>query len=338
MAPIKWKNVTINTKQGEVTGIAPIIISASRRTDIPAFYSEWFMNRLKAGYVRWMNPANNTHQYVSFQNTRAIVFWTKNPAPMLSCLPELDARGLNYYFTHTLNDYQVEGLEPHVPALHQRLDTFKRLSDKIGKSRVVWRYDPLVLSDNISIESLLDKIYGIGKQIHDYAEKLVVSFIDISDYAKVLRNLIKAGHGDCREFTVDDIVTMAKGLQEINKEWNLTIATCSEQTDLSAFGIVHNKCIDDGLMIREFSHDKALMDFLGYSVNLFDAEGNKRKVKILKDAGQRKVCGCIPAKDIGIYATCPHLCVYCYGNKTPESAIENYQKHKSSPFGEMILG
>jgi DNA repair photolyase len=270
------------------------------------------------------------------------VFWTKNAEPMMKYLSELDKRGINYYFTYTLNDYEKEKLEPKVPPLQQRIDAFKRLSNTIGKGRAVWRFDPLILTNTITVDTLLDKIYGIGKQIHTHTEKLVISFIDINLYKKVRQNLVAAGFRDCKEFTIEDMKEIAKGLQEMNKEWNIEIATCAEATDLSEYGINHNKCIDDELMIRQFSHDKELMDFLGYVppqeglLPFIEAKG--KGTKVLKDLGQRKDCGCIPSKDIGQYDTCINGCIYCYANTSPRIAQMNYQKHRSKgEYCEAIL-
>jgi DNA repair photolyase len=337
-----WQKVTINTPNGTVEGIAPVIISVSRATDIPAFYADWFMHRLRTGYVKWFNRFNGQSRYVSFDKTRAIVFWTKNAEPMMKYLPEINERGINYYFTYTLNGYEKEKLEPKVPPLQQRIDTFKRLSDTIGKGKVVWRFDPLILTNTITVDALLDKIYGIGKQIHTHTEKLVISFIDINLYKKVRQNLVRAEFRDCKEFTLEDIKGIAKGLQEINKECNIAIATCAEATDLSAYGINHNKCIDDELMIRQFSHDKELMDFLGYVPPeeglLPYVEAKGKRTKVLKDLGQRKDCGCIPSKDIGQYDTCINGCIYCYANTSPRIAQMNYQKHRSKgEYCEAIL-
>ena len=337
-----WQKVTIETPKGSVEGIAPVIISASRATDIPAFYADWLVHRLKTGYVKWVNRFNGQLRYVSFSKTRAMVFWTKNAEPMMTYLPELDKRGINYYFTYTLNDYEKEKLEPNVPPLQLRIDTFKRLSDTIGKGKVVWRFDPLILTNTITVDALLDKICGIGKQINAHTEKLVISFIDINPYKKVRQNLVTAGFRDCKEFTIEDMTGIAKGLREINRGWDIEIATCAEATDLSAYGINHNKCIDDGLMIRQFSHDKGLMDFLEYVppgeglLPFADAKG--KRTKAMKDLGQRKDCGCVPSKDIGQYDTCINGCIYCYANTSPRIAQMNYQKHRSEgEYCEAIL-
>jgi DNA repair photolyase len=342
MSFIGWQKVIIKTPRGDQQGIAPVIISASRATDIPALYPEWFMHRLTQGYVKWINRFNGQSQYVSFEKARAFVFWTKNAEPFIKYLPELDRKNLNYYFTYTLNDYEAEGLEPNVSSLKKRIDSFRRLSDTIGKEKVVWRFDPLILSKTITTDRLLEKIQAVGSQIHNNTEKLVISFIDIKLYKKVSQNLIAAGFKDCKEFTLEDMRDIAKGLQEMNKEWNLQMATCAEATDLSEYGIVHNKCIDDDLLIRLFSHDKDLMDFLGYVppekglLPFIDAKG--KRTKVLKDLGQRKDCGCIPSKDIGQYDTCIHGCVFCYANASPKIAQMNFIRHKShKEYSEAIL-
>ncbi len=176
-----------------VDAIAPLIVSASRSTDIPAFYGDWFMERLRAGYVKWKSPFGGNPVYVSFAKTRVFAFWSKNPAPFLPHLETLDRKGYRYYFLFTLNDYDAESLEPNVPPVDERIETFIRLSRRIGKGRVVWRFDPLVLSDRITVEDLLEKVRYIGDQIAPFTERLVFSFVDVEKYAKVQRNLRAGG-------------------------------------------------------------------------------------------------------------------------------------------------
>ena len=138
--------------------VSPVILSVSRSTDIPAFYAEWFMNRLREGYAVWYNPFNRQPMRVSFDRVKFIVFWSKNPAPLLPHLPELDRRGIRYYFQFTLNDYEKEGFEPNVPPLTQRIATFLQLSARLGKERVIWRFDPLILSPGTTPRQLLTRI------------------------------------------------------------------------------------------------------------------------------------------------------------------------------------
>ena len=185
----------ISTDCGEhVDAIAPIIISASRSTDIPAFYAKWFFNRLAKGYCVWYNPFNRQQKiYVSFARCKVIVFWTKNPKPILPYLHELDERGIHYYFQVTLNDYVNEGFEPNVLSVEERIKTFRELSERIGRERVIWRFDPLILAPTITPRMLLSRIWKIGNQLKGYTDKLVFSFVDVKTYRKVQNNLMKEG-------------------------------------------------------------------------------------------------------------------------------------------------
>lgn len=297
----------------------PVIISASRATDIPAFYSDWLISRVKAGYLRWKNPFNGQLQDVSFAKTRLFVFWSKNPFPMLKKLSFLDEKGYNYYFQFTLNDYEQENWEKNLPSLQQRLKTFIELSELIGKQKVIWRFDPLILSAKLHPDELLKRIENIGDQLFLYTNRLVISFIDIEIYQKVKRNL-NALPDNIQEIDTNTMHYFARELMRLNQKWNLKIATCAEKIDLQQYGIEHNRCIDDRLIIELFSADTELMNFLGYRPTdqtdfLTDQnEKSSYSYKKLKDKGQRKFCGCIKSKDIGQYNTCPNGCVYCYAN------------------------
>ncbi len=161
--------VTILTEQGDnVEATAPVIISASRSTDIPAFYAKWFFNRLAKGYCAWYNPFNQQKMYISFSKCKVVVFWTKNPKPIMPYLHILDEMGIHYYFQVTLNDYIKEGFEPNVPSVEERIETFKRLSDKIGKEKVIWRFDPLIITPTIGPRELLTRIWHIGNKLKGY--------------------------------------------------------------------------------------------------------------------------------------------------------------------------
>jgi len=307
-----WERRPLTLPDGrQVEAVCPVIVSASRATDIPAFFADWFCNRLAAGYLRRTNPFNSRQvEYVSFQDTRVIVFWSKNPKPMLARLPELDARGLHYYFQFTLNDYEREGLEPHVPPLAQRIETFRALADRIGCKRVIWRFDPLLLAESLSLDQLLERIDGIAGKLRGFTEKLVISFIDIARYRHVARNLARTGLR-VREFAPDERIEAARRLQILNRGWGLEIATCAETDDLDAYGIAHNRCIDGRLLLEEFSGDRALLRFLGVGPELFPATVPAS----WKDKGQRPGCGCLVSKDIGWYGACRHQCAYCYANR-----------------------
>ena len=320
---------------------APVVISASRSTDIPAFYADWFMERLKKGYIRWTNPFNNVPLYVSFTKARMIVFWSKNPKPMLAHLDDLDTLGLHYYFQFTLNAYDDEKFEPSVPPVAERIATFKALSAHVGRNRVIWRFDPLLLTDKVSVRDLLAKAKRVGNELAPYTSHMVFSFADIDSYGLVRKNLESAGIL-AREFTDTEMNEFAAGLAEFNKKWQFHIGTCAEAIDLAKYGIEHNRCVDDRLMAREFGGDKALMDFLGYSCppqyDLLSGEPIHDDTKSHKDKGQRKACGCVASKDIGEYSTCPHLCRYCYANTSPRAVQSNFARHQQNPHSDSITG
>ena len=349
----QWQKTQIQRDNGMMAEAqAPVIISASRSTDIPAFYADWFFHRLKAGYSAWTNPFNGVKSFVSYEKCRFIVFWSKNPKPLLEHLDELKERNIGCYIQYTLNNYVKEGLEKGVPPLEERIDTFKRLVEKIGKGKVIWRFDPLILTDQICLDDLLRKVENIGDQLLGYTEKLVFSYADIALYKKVKANLEKS-HVNYTEWTTNQMEEFAQKLSDLNLKWHYQLATCSEKIDLAPYGIQHNRCVDDDLMIRFAYHDKALMDFLGVEIktaenSLFGTEPipanaimlNETQYALKKkdnhDKGQRQFCGCMVSKDIGEYNTCPHLCEYCYANASKEVAVKSWKQYENNRFGETI--
>lgn len=344
-----WTKEDLSRENGEIVSMqVPEIVSASRSTDIPAFYSDWFFHRLRVGYSAWTNPFNGVKSYVSYKNTRFIVFWSKNPFPLLKHLDYLEEKNIGCYIQYSLNDYENEKLELNVPPIQFRIDTFKRLVDKLGDGRVIWRFDPLILTDDISIDVLLSKIECIGDQLQGYTEKLVFSYADILSYRKVKANLEKS-HIPFHEWTEPQMFEFAKRLAELNQKWGYTLATCGEKVDLKQYGIEPNHCIDYDLIVRFSHNDEELMDFIGATIkrrsyNLF---GEPEPIPasavllsddryVIKDGGQREFCGCMRSKDIGEYNTCAHLCEYCYANANKTIAITNYNKNRYNPFNESI--
>ena len=348
-----WQKEEIELADGtKVSAQMPVIVSASRSTDVPAFYADWFIERFDRGngYVKWYNPFNNAPLYVGFRKTRLIVFWSKNPRPMLEKLPGRDespldvveASGRSFYFQYTLNDYDAERLEPRVPPVAERIETFRRLSARIGKDRVVWRFDPLVLSDTLSVKTLLEKVKRLGDALAPYTSRLVFSFIDMAGYRKVTANMVRGGF-NAREFTAEEMEEMAAGIGGLVKDWGLSAGTCGEVKDLERFGIEHNRCIDDRLIVKCFSHDRELMNFIGAKCVPGDLFGRPDRWELdahkhKKDSGQRAACGCIMSKDIGEYNTCPHLCHYCYANANNAAALANWQRYRECPHAETITG
>lgn len=351
-----WTKISRPIDDGTIVSMqAPLIISASRSTDIPAFYADWFFYRLKKGYSAWTNPFNGVKSYISYDKVRFIIFWSKNPRPLLQYLHILKERNIKCYVQYTLNDYEDEKLEK-VPSLANRIETFKLLVEQLGKGCVIWRFDPMILTDNISIDDLLRKIQNVGDQLKDYTEKLVFSYADIAMYKKVRRNLEASGI-PFHEWNIAQMEEFADKLSAINRDrkWNFQIATCGEKIDIRKYGIIHNRCIDGDLIARLAWNDKELMDFMKVKIEempvptLFCQPELPDGVILLphnryfisthkKDSGQRQFCECMASKDIGEYNTCPHLCEYCYANTTKRIALGNWERHQDNKFADTITG
>lgn len=352
-----WNKENLPRENGEVVAMQiPMIVSASRSTDIPAFYADWFFHRLKLGYSAWTNPFNGVKGYVSYKNTRFIVFWSKNPRPLLSHLDYLKERNIGCYIQYTLNDYEKEGMERGARPLAERIDTFKQLVDKLGNGRVIWRFDPMILTDDISVDNLLEKVGNIGNQLQGYTEKLVFSYADILGYRKVKANLEKSNIS-YHEWTESQMDEFARKLSDINKNmgWNFQLATCGEKIDIKKYGILHNRCIDGDLITRLAWNDKELMNFMKVKIedvpapSLFGESELPEGAILLphnhyfvsmhkKGTGQRPFCECMASKDIGEYNTCPHLCEYCYANTTKQLALDNWKMHEQNKKSETITG
>lgn len=254
---------------------SPYIISASRREDIPGHSNrvKWFLERLQEGKFSLQGFYQNYD--VTIEKLKLIVFWTKNPQPLLE---HLDKIPYKYYFQFSLNHYPE--YELNLPLLDKRIQTFKDLSNKIGKEKVIWRFDPIIVNQYITKEILLKRIKYIGDQLYPYTEKLVFSFID--PYKK-LGNLFT-------EIDTDTKIEIAEELVKFNQNWNLKLATCAEGIELK--GIEHSKCIDPEL-IRKIC-------------------GEQKWISETKDKNQRLDCGCVNSSDIGSFKTCIHKCLYCY--------------------------
>lgn len=186
----------------------------------------------------------------------------------------------------------------------------------------MWRFDPLILTDKISIDTLLEKIARIANALVEYTEEIVFSFADIESYKKVSRNLRQSGI-NYREWDEDSMCDFALRLSDMNRDnWNFKLATCAERIDLSEYGIEYNRCVAPELISRLSPDDSVLQNFL------YNARA---------DSGQRKACGCILSKDIGAYNTCPHGCLYCYANTSSSSAFANYEKSIANLLTDSII-
>jgi len=269
------------------------------------------LKKLKEGSFVKRNPYSGKEYLIKTNNVRAIVFWTKNPKPFFRYIKEVEKIIPNFYFQFTLNYYQ-KNIEANLPDINKRIETFRYLSDLIGKEKVIWRFDPLLLKDDISVNDLIEKTDFIADKINSYTNKLVFSFVDILKYKRIKNTLIR-NKIDLRELKHNEKKLFAQKLSSLASKYGITAATCAEEINLNKFGVAKNKCIDEVLFKKLFNDDKQLMNFLNDKTNL-------------KDKGQRKECKCVTSKDIGLYNTCIHSCVYCYAVISKNSAINNYNK------------
>ena len=284
-----------------------MILSVSRRTDVPNYYSEWFYNRIKEGFVYVQNPMNPRQVskiVLTPEVVDCIVFWTKNPEPMLSRLPEL--ADYNYYFQFTLTSYGRD-VECNVPHKKEKMiPVFKRLSEQIGIRRVIWRYDPILFNKVYTPEYHLKAFSQIAEALNGHADKCVISFVDTyTKNQKAMRDLgvyelgeLVREQGDREGLTLE---MFSQKLSEIARANRMAIAACAESLNLQHCGITHSCCVDQRL----------IEEIIGYPL------------KVKKDKNQRSECGCVESIDIGTYNTCLNGCVYCYANHSPESVRKN---------------
>lgn len=281
-----------------------MIISASRRTDIPAYFSDWFFQRIKERFVLVRNPMN-LHQVsqinLSPEVVDCIVFWTKNPKPMLDRLDLL--RDYSYYFQFTLTSYGKE-IEAKVPSKSgEVIETFQRLSDAIGKERVIWRYDPIFITEKYSVEYHEHYFEKLTRQLNGFTEKCTVSFLD--DYPSIQGNLASL---QIQSLTAPQKIHIAELLSQIAGENGLQMDSCAEEIDLNSFGIGHASCIDETL-IRRLIGCPILTE---------------------KDKHQRPACGCAASIDIGAYHTCQNECRYCYANHSKTEVMNHVSKYEAA--------
>jgi hypothetical protein len=290
------------------------VISASRRTDIPAFYPQWFMNRIRSGYVRWLNPFSKATYHVSLrpEDVSAIVFWSKNFIPLLPFLDELDAGGYGMIFHFTITGLP-KIFEPNVPDADELVECARILSDRYGSESVIWRYDPVLMSSITDHEYHIDRFRYLCSKLEGTIRTCYFSFAVF--YGKVLRNtqLLKSETGiECYDLPVDDRVSLANTLTEIAAEHRIEMCSCCGDY-LVGGKIKKAHCVDSELLQHLFPD----------------------KIGTLAQRPTRKECGCYESKDIGTYGTCPHGCIYCYANTNSQAALRSHSKHDP---GSDILG
>lgn len=274
-----------------------MILSVSRRTDIPNYYSEWFYNRIKEGFLYVRNPMN-LHQVskinLSLDVIDCIVFWTKNPKNMIERIDEISK--FNYYFQFTLTGYGKD-VEPNLPDKKANLiDTFQELSEIIGPKRIIWRYDPILLNNKYTFEFHIKVFKEIAEKLRGYTDRVVISFVDF--YIKTKRNMEKL---QIEEFEENKLILLAIELAKIANSNHMQIETCAEKIDLRRYGIEHGSCIDK----------KLIENIIGCKLLGF------------KDKSQREECRCLESIDVGTYNTCLNGCKYCYANFSDKTVQSN---------------
>lgn len=281
-----------------------MIINTGCRTDIPAFYSKWLINRIREGYVLVRNPyykSQVTKYSLSPNVVDCLAFCTKNPEPMLQYLNELDI--YKQYWFVTITPYGKD-IEPVVPDKKRVIESFKKLSEHIGINSIGWRYDPIFIGNGFDAKKHIESFEKMAKQLKGYTHNCTISFLDL--YEKVKRNA-----PDIRPPTKEEQIEIAKAFSRIGKLNNMTIHSCCEKTYLSEYGLKCNGCMSQEII-----------------ENSINCSLNPPKRKNL-----REDCNCLMGNDIGAYNTCGHLCKYCYANANKGLVIENMKKHnEKSPF------
>ncbi len=285
-----------------------MIINTGSRTDIPAFFSEWFFHRILEGYVLVRNPyfpQKVTKYLLNPDIVDCINFCTKNPAPMLTRIHELDKFGQFWYVTIT--PYEKE-IEPHVPSVERVIGSFRELSEIVGLNRIGWRYDPIFLTEKYSPEYHIASFEKMAAALSGYTDVCVISFLDL--YEKTRRNF-PAG----KEVEQKDRITLGKAFCEIGREYGIKIKSCAEGLELSPYGVDCSGCLTREVLER--------------------AIGQKLRPGF-GSTSTRRSCSCLLNGDIGVYNTCGHGCVYCYANYDSKTVRKNRELH--DPFSPFLIG
>ena len=291
-----------------------MIISASYKTDIPAFYGRWFQNRLDAGFCRVVNPYNqNQHQFVSLcrNDVDGFVFWTKNLTPFLDTLENVNIRGYPFLIQYTINGYP-RALESRVVDTERSITSFADAAEKYGQKTCVWRYDTIIFSTLTDVDFHLHNFENIARKLENYTDEVVVSFLQV--YSKTRKNLNAAARDqkfDWHDPAADVKRSLLMSLAQIASDRGMRLSICS-QPDLTVAGVGDARCIDAHRLIEVGERP------FNYQIK-----------------GMRVGCGCFASKDIGDYDTCPHGCVYCYAVRDRSVALQRHRSH--DPTGEFLF-
>ena len=282
------------------------IISASRRTDIPAFYSKWLRSRLRAGFCHWINPFGGQVYRVSLrpEDCLALVFWTRYPKPLMPHLNSLRQQGHRFYFHFTINDYPAS-YESHTPRVERAIAAFRELSDSISPELTFWRYDPILLSELTPESYHLRHFELLCRQLAGYTQRCYFSFVDF--YGKTERNLRRIQREQSLSFrrpALEEQRMLAEQLRAIAASSGITLFSCCCDA-LVGEGIEKAHCIDSEVVARLRP---------------------ERRLEV-KAAPTRKDCGCVEATDIGAYDTCIYGCTYCYATNSRSAGLRRMRAH-----------
>lgn len=285
-----------------------MIINTGGRTDTVQYYTDWLLTRFKEGYVLSRNPLfpNKVTRYeLTPDRVDTVVFCSKNYKPILPRLSEITDK-FNTYFHYTITAYGKD-IEPGVPSIEKSMETLIKLSEQVGAQRVAWRYDPVLLTKDYTIERHFEKFERMSKTLAPHIDRCIFSFVEM--YKKLQANM-----PEIIMMSVEDMDILAQGLGKIAAKYGMTIQTCGTNGDFTRYGIQQSGCMT--------------LDILGNANGII--------FRNLKHKGMRQGCHCIETRDIGAYDTCMNGCKYCYANKNPQKAFENYKYH--NPASPLLLG
>lgn len=283
-----------------------MILNISGRTDIVAFYLDWFMNRLDEGFVDVRNPFNpKMVSRIMMDDVDLLFFCTKNPIPMLDKIKNINKK---MYFHITLTPYKKD-IEPNLPPKKDIIEAIKKLSSIVGKDNIVVRYDPVFINDNYTTEYHVHAFDRICELLDGYISKILISFID--DYKNVRNNY---GVIKYKEFKEEDYKTIGLSFSASAKKHNMVVHTCNEERNLTEYGFIKDDCLSKELAFK----------LTGKVYN--------KKWKARKSLN----CNCVEMADIGVYNSCKHFCKYCYANYDEGKVFENYGKH--NPKSSLLIG
>jgi len=287
-----------------------MFLFASGRTDIPAFYWDWFMKRMEEGFVDVRNPYYHqqvTRYLLNPQMVDCLVFCSKNPGPALTSMDKFLSFNIPPYFFVTITPYEQD-VEEYVPEKSRVMDDFIALSQKLGKDRVCWRYDPIFISEKYSVSFHIRAFRAMAEKLSGYTDRCIISFVDL--YEKTKKNFPQV-----REVSSQDQIFLAQALSRIGDERGIKLETCAEKADFRSFGIEGEGCINRRVMEKACGFPLA---------------------KKIPRQSLRQFCNCLPTKDIGYYNSCPHLCRYCYANYDAKLVEKNYRAH--DPTSTFMIG